>query len=148
MASPPSLNHYSRREVAVGILVLGLLIPLSWRWLYFKGETPVNGNVLREVYPNWCFSHALLSKGHWPLWNPYRDMGEPHLADPKTMAAYPLSWILASVNHFCSFLQAWFFFHTLLAALFAAAISWRWHRHGPAAGVTALMAGFNGFFMA
>ena len=46
------------------------------------------------------------------------------------------------------FLQAWFLFHTILAAFLAGALSLRWFRSAPAAVISASMAAFNGFFMA
>ena len=82
------------------------------------------------------------------MWNPYKDMGEPCLADPKSLAAYPLSWALAGVSSFSNYLKGWFLFHTILAAFFAGALSLRWFRSAPGALISASMAAFNGFFMA
>jgi hypothetical protein len=135
-------------ELAGAVILLSLMVPLGWHWLYFKGEVPVNGNVLREVYPNWRVTHDQLNDGRWPLWNPYKDMGEPYLADPKSLAAYPLSWALTEVSSFSNFLKGWFLFHTILAAFFAGTLSLRWFRSTPAALISASMAAFNGFFMA
>ena len=137
-----------RRSSLLGIILLCFLVPVGWRYLYFKGEIPVNGNVLREVYPNWCFTHSQLSKGRIPLWSPYKDMGEPYLADPKSLAAYPLSWVLCKIESFPNFLKAWYLFHTLLAALFAGMLCFRWYSNKPAAFICASMAAFNGFLMA
>lgn len=128
---------------------LAALFVLSWPFLMAKGRVPVNGNVLREVYPNWVLTQNAIRAGEVPLWNPYKNMGEPHLADPKTLAAYPIRWILAFVApSFLSFFRLWVTFHTGLVLLFTYWLCRRYGLSEPAAGAGAILAGFNGFFMA
>src|SRR5579864_6507270 len=136
------------REAMTATVLFSLLTVLCWRQLFFLDRVPVNGNVLRETYPNWCVTHAFLRAGRLPLWNPYRDMGEPHLADPKTMAGYPVSWLMAGFSRFLSFLKGWIYLHTLLAGLFAGLLCRRWFGDTPGAYVCATVAAFNGFVTA
>jgi len=111
------LKRFAFRSHAGAVIVFRLLVLLTWLPLYMRHQVPINGNVLREVYPNWSVTHSALRQGRLPLWNPNRDMGEPHWADPKTLAAYPLSWLFVGVSDFSKFLQGWIFVHTLLAVL-------------------------------
>jgi hypothetical protein len=127
--------------------VLLFLIPLVWWHLFFRDQIPVDGNVLRVLYPNRTFLLAHPpSPTHWPLWNPYRNMGEPFLADPITMAAYPPTWILSHVASMLTFFRLWVIGHTILAGGFMGLWVYK-HTRDPSATIgAALVAMFNGFF--
>jgi hypothetical protein len=107
---------------------------------------PVDGNVIAESYPNWIMSRSLGAGSLLPAWNPWRDMGEPFLADPKTMAVYPVMRLLCGLSEFPAFLRTWVVLHTLLAAFFLGALAWRLHKSMAAAATAAVLAGFNGTF--
>src|SRR6185312_5115978 len=84
--------------------------------LFFKSQIPVNGEIMRFVYPNWCLSRYFLTHFQWPLWNPFRDLGEPFLADPRTMSLYPPYGLALLAGRFMDFLRIWFLGHSILAA--------------------------------
>lgn len=126
-----------------------MLFVLSWPFLFARGRVPVNGNVLREVYPNWVLTQNRIVARQVPLWNPHKNMGEPHLADPKTLAAYPVRWLLTFVApSFLAFFRLWVAFHTLLAGYFSYRLGRRVGLGAPSAVTGAVVASFNGFFMA
>jgi len=131
------------------LLVICVLILMAWPHLFLKGQIPVDGNVLRLFYPNWTFLHSHpVTLFNWPLWNPYRNMGEPFLADPQSLAAYPPMWLLSRLPSYLSFVRLWILGHSLLAAYFMG--KWVLHITGdPASAATSMaIAVFNGYFMA
>jgi hypothetical protein len=56
------------------------------------------------------------SKGEWPLWNPYIQLGQPLLANPNAMAFYPTQ-ILFHMLPFNLALELHFVLHCMLAGL-------------------------------
>lgn len=134
----------------VGWLVLASLglLSLAWRRLLLYGQIPIDGNMIAVTYPNWILARSLWLKPHLPFWNPLRNMGTPYLADPITSVLYPPQWLLTLMPDFMSFLNAWVVLHTLIAAGFTAALAYRWYKDKGAAAGAALLAAFNGFFMA
>ena len=129
--------------------VLGLLTVLAWPNLFLNGQVPVDGNVLRLFYPNWAFLHAHPpAPWHVPLWNPHRNMGEPFLADPQSLASYPPMWVLCRLPDYLSFMRLWILGHTLLAAYFTRKWVLRLSGDSAAATVSAIVIAFNGYFVA
>ncbi|MBI5208856.1 MAG: YfhO family protein [Elusimicrobia bacterium] len=122
-----------------------VLVVLAWRPLLLGGQVPVDGNMLALSYPNWSLGRSLWKSPRLPLWNPLRNMGEPHLADPQTMALYPPFAALSSLPDFPSFLRLWVVLHTVLAAAFLWLLARRWYADPAAAAAAAALAGLNGF---
>ena len=56
------------------------------------------------------------SKGEWPLWNPYIQLGQPLLANPNTMALYPTQ-ILFQVLPFQNAFELHFVLHCILSGI-------------------------------
>jgi hypothetical protein len=139
-----SLSFRNRLLILLSFLVL---VILAFPDLFLKGWVPVNGEVMRFVYPNWTYIQSAFHAGHPPLWNPYRSMGEPFLADPRSMAVYPFLWLTASAGEFSLFLKIWILIHTALCAYFAYRLANRWLNDPVAAMTAAVVAGFNGFFL-
>ncbi|MBI5884296.1 MAG: YfhO family protein [Elusimicrobia bacterium] len=100
---------------------------LAWRRLLIDGLVPVDGNVLCVTFPNWRLARGLWLDGYLPLWNPLRNMGTPYLGDPITMALYPVQWLLSALPDYASFTRSWVVVHTLIAAVFWAALARRWY---------------------
>src|SRR5262249_42566670 len=109
MQSPTPYSLRSRLIMSLSFL---LLVGLTFPALFLHGWVPLNGDALRFVYPNWTFIHSALHRLHLPLWNPYRSMGEPFLADPRSMVTSPILWLTASADDFNVFLQLWIVIHT------------------------------------
>src|SRR5262245_45329289 len=103
----PTLRRACR--IAAGFTLLQFLL---WRRLWFAGQIPVDGNVLRLFYPNWVLFRNLAKHFWLPLWNPYRNMGEPFLADPQAVVLYPIQWILAGLSNFRHYLALWIIIHS------------------------------------
>ena len=104
--------------------------------------------MVRWAYPQWAFFRAHCHHPGQLLWNPLRNMGEPYLADPQSMAANPLLWILSYSEHFLDFLRRWIAFHTAVAVLFSGLLAYRWYRNTWSAVTAGLLFGFNGFLTA
>jgi hypothetical protein len=45
-----------------------------------------------QVYPWHHFNSGEISRGHFPLWNPYTALGQPHLANIQTAVMFPYYW--------------------------------------------------------
>lgn len=132
----------------VGCAVAAALtvICVAWAPLLIKGLVPLDGNMIALSYPNWSMTRNLGAGSLLPAWNPWRDMGEPFLADPQTMTAYPVMRLLCLLPDFSGFLRSWVVLHTLLASGFLGALAWRLHRSAAASAVAAALAGLNGTF--
>ena len=131
------------------LLVLFALTVLAWPNLFLKGELPMDGNVLRLFYPNWTFLHAHPpGLWQWPLWNPYRNMGEPFLADPQSLAAYPPMWLLCRLPSYLGLVRLWVLGHTLLAGYFMRKWLLKSGADPAAAAVSMTVVAFNGYFIA
>src|SRR5258708_5854022 len=104
--SSPSL--YQRMFI---ILFGVLFIALAWRFLLLHSLVPLDGNIITISYPNWSLARWFFEHRTFPLWNPWRNMGEPFLADPQTMACYPFFWLLAGIHSFHRFLAIWYVAH-------------------------------------
>jgi hypothetical protein len=121
---------------------------MAWPHLFWKGQIPIDGQVLRVFFPNFAFLKThLAGLDGWPLWNPHRNMGEPFLADPVTMTAYPPMWILSQLASLLPFFQLWTLFHSLLAGLFMALWVFRRTESWPSACGSAAVIMINGFFI-
>lgn len=118
----------------------------AWAPLLLRGLVPLDGNMIALSYPNWSMARELGAGSLLPAWNPWRDLGEPFLADPQTMAVYPAMRLLALLPDFPAFLRSWVVLHTLLAAGFLGALAWRLHGSAAAAAAAAALAGLNGTF--
>jgi hypothetical protein len=130
-------------------LALGAVLAVilaAWGPLLLSGLVPLDGNMIALSYPDWSMMRKLGAGSLLPGWNPWRDMGEPFLADPQTMAAYPVMRLLCFLPDFSAFLRSWVVLHTLLASCFLAALAWRLHASAAAAAAAAALAGLNGTF--
>ena len=72
-----------------------LAMCLAWKPLLLKGDIPADSLMMTHSHPNWGLLRTAWEEPGWPLWNPRRNMGEPHLADPQTMTLYPPARLLA-----------------------------------------------------
>lgn len=125
-----------------------VLILLVWRRLLLQGELPVDGNLLTFTLPNWRLLRWLWEAPALPLWDPWRSLGQPWLADPQTMALYPPAWLLGAMPGFDGFLRLWVVFHSLLTGLFWGAWARRRTGDDAAAAAAAVLGACNGFLTA
>ncbi|MBI5244787.1 MAG: hypothetical protein HY922_14050 [Elusimicrobia bacterium] len=132
-------------HAAIAILLAATALCAAWRPLLLKGLVPMDGNMIALSYPHWAMARSIPLMPP-PSWNPYRNLGEPYLADPQTMALYPPMRLLSAFASFQGFMAIWVVFHSLLAAAFLGALAWRRHADLPAAAAAAALAAFNGFF--
>lgn len=134
--------------VAGGLTLAGLVTLGFWSRVFTRGLVPVDGHTITFAYPGWRALRDYAGAGLLPLWNPFRNLGEPLLADPQSLAAYPPFWLLAPLESYSAFVGGWILLHSAVAGAGLFAIAQR--RYGdPAAGAAAAAVGaLNGFFVA
>lgn len=136
------LRFWAVLAVAAAVIFL-----LCWKKLFIFNLIPLDGNMVDMSYPNWLAAREAWSEFRLPLWNPLRNMGEPHLADPQTTALYPPFILFSPIKDFVDFLRAWVTVHTAIAVFFMGLLAHRLYKDIPAGIAGALVAGFNGFFI-
>ena len=72
-------------------------------------------------------------------------MGEPYLADPRSMVLYPPFLVASFFRTFIDFFRFWVTFHSLLAAVFMFLLMRLWTPDPSACLAAALLGAFNGF---
>jgi hypothetical protein len=70
----------------IGLVLLNIVF--FWDPL-FSGKTYFLRDVSNFHYPLKKLVTEAYSRGEWPLWNPFIQLGQPLLANPNTMAFYP-----------------------------------------------------------
>ncbi|MEK7656604.1 MAG: hypothetical protein AAB412_02510 [Elusimicrobiota bacterium] len=115
-----------------------------WRPLLLQGLVVIDGDAFPYYYPTWAIGKRLLQEGGSLLWDPYRNMGQPFLADPRNQALYPLR-LLSLFMGYVDYQRIYVVFHSLLAAAFAALIVRRHCREPEPMLLAALGAAFNGY---
>jgi len=124
------------------------LLVAGWHRLFLNRLVPIDGNTLTFSFPTWRILLTHRDLLQLPLWNPYRNLGEPLLADPQTTAGYPLFWLLSALPRYVDFVSGWVTAHTLIAALFMGLLALRLYGERAASAAAAVVAGLNGFFTA
>ena len=78
------------------LLFLALLLfygpTLASKHFIFTGVIQDITNIY-GFYPWDAYSGQELSRGHFPLWNPYNALGLPHLANMQSAVFFPLQWL-------------------------------------------------------
>ncbi len=132
-------------------IVGGALFTLVyWHRLLVFSQLPFDGNMLRLFFPSWVIGKTMLADGFSLLWDPYRNLGQPFLADPQNQALYPVRF-LSLIAEYLTYQRLFVVFHTLLAAAPAALLAKRLakdHEDLTVPFFAALAAGFNGLLLA
>ncbi len=140
-----------RPPSALGPVLLAVLcvayVLAFWRRLLLEGLIPVDGDMMRLVFPTWSIGNRLFSGTMLPLWDTYRNMGCPFLAHPPNQALYPLHRLFP-VAHFLDYLRLYVVGHALLAAVPSYLLARRWGFSPFAGALAALGVCFNGFALA
>lgn len=117
---------------------------LYWRALLLRGLIVLDGDAFPYYFPTWAIGKRLLQQGGSLLWDPYRNMGQPFLADPRNQALYPLR-LLCLFLDYVDYQRVYVVFHTLLAAAFGALILRRNCREPEPILLAVLGVAFNGY---
>lgn len=90
-SSNPSDNliHRILKTDAFWVILLVLLNVGFFSDALFTNKTFFVRDVSFFHYPLKRLVTEAYSEGHWPLWNPYIQLGQPLLANPNAMALYP-----------------------------------------------------------
>lgn len=114
----------------------------AWPYLFVQGRVPIDTNLFTLLFPNWAlFQHGAI------LWNPLRDLGSPFLADPQSLAGYPIRWLLKPFD-FLNYLRLWTLIHSAIAFYFTRRLCRQWGYGETASLAAGVLATFNGFFAA
>ena len=137
--------------LGAGPLLLALAcaayVLVFWRRLLIEGRVPIDGDMMRLVYPTWSIGNRLFSGALVPLWDSYRNMGCPFLAHPPNQVLYPLHRLF-SVASFVDYLRLYVVAHVLLAAVPSYLLARRWGMSAAAGLLAALAVSCNGFVVA
>ncbi len=147
-ASPKHSNRIEINRAAlylIGASVIYFLI--YWHRLLLQSMMPFDGNTLRLFYPSWVVGKKLLIDGFHLLWDPYRNMGQPFLADPQNQALYPIRFLSPFLN-LLDYQRIFVVSHGLLASCCAFLLAKRLFKENSAALFAGLVFGFNGLFLA
>ena len=137
-----------RFEIMLLCALFTVAFLLVWQRILFFGLVPSDGNSLIHSFPGWKLLRGYLLEGRLPLWDTLRNMGEPFLADPQKLAAYPVNWLLCLLPDYFIYVEAWVMLHTAVCAVFAALAAYLLFKDRYAACLAALLFCFNGFYAA
>jgi len=118
-----------------------------WRRLLIQGLVPVDGDMMRLVFPTWSIGNRLFAETFLPLWDTYRNMGCPFLAHPPNQVLYPLHRLIP-VSSFLDYLRLYVVGHALLAAVPSFLLARRWGFSPFAGALAALGVCCNGLVIA
>lgn len=136
-----------KRNSLIVLLVFFVYCLLFWKKALLQGLIPADGNSLLMSYPGWRIGAGFFKQALVPLWDPFRNLGEPFLADPQTAILYPLTWI-SFLGSWSSYFKLWILTHTLLAGSFGYLLAMRLFKDREAALTAGLLAAFNGLMIA
>ncbi len=144
--SPHPSLQLVRRIIETDVFWVFLLVGLNVGFFgdaLFTNKTFFVRDVSFFHYPLKRLVTEAYSQGHWPLWNPYIQLGQPLLANPNAMALYPTQ-ILFQLLPFELAFDLHFVLHCTLAgiATFYLARALGASRH--AAFLSALIYNFSG----
>jgi hypothetical protein len=92
--SPPVARRLSAWAFAVaGISLFIVCAALLW----WHSDTVVPWDSKNHFYPMFRFLAGALSRGEWPIWNPYHFGGHPAVADPQSLLFTPTMVIFAAL---------------------------------------------------
>lgn len=133
------------RLAGLTLLIAGYLL-VFWHRLLLAGLVPIDGDMMRLVYPTWAVGNRLFAHSFLPLWDTFRNMGCPFLAHPPNQALYPFRRLLPA--DFLDFMRLYVVVHVLLAAVPSYLLIRRRGGSTPAGVLGALAVSCNGFIVA
>ena len=83
------------RPALLTVLGFSLALVLFYRRFLFEGLVPGSYDFQNYAFANLAHLYQALGEGRLPLWDPYRFLGVPFLANPQTGVFYPLNLALA-----------------------------------------------------
>ncbi len=69
------------------------MFSVAFAQVLFGGHSFIKRDIHRYYYPVWHYAHEELSRGSFPLWNPFTDFGVPFFANVQSCVLYPGSFI-------------------------------------------------------
>ncbi len=84
-----------RRPGYLALLAIVFATVLFYRRFLFEGLVPGSYDFQNYAFAHLAHLFAALGEGRLPLWDPYRLLGVPFLANPQTAVFYPVNLALA-----------------------------------------------------
>jgi uncharacterized membrane protein len=145
--SPPTLSRLERTRLhlseAVCLGVIACLNIAFFAEVLFTERTFFARDVSTFHYPLKKLVTEAYSRGEWPLWNPYIQMGQPLLANPNCMAVYP-GQLLFQFLPFETAFELHFVVHCMLAGVGAFCLARKLGLSLQAALLSAVIYNFSG----
>jgi len=141
-----SINKWGWLNNTVPIFILSSLAVIFFSDVLFQGKIFIHRDLSRFFYPLREFSAAQFLSGKIPLWDPYIQCGNPHLAELQTCVFYPLSLIYLLFPY----PQAFNYFivvHIILAGLFTYILMRDWDYSTHASFFSAAVFMFSGYII-
>ena len=82
------------RPALLTVLGFSLALALFYRRFLFEGLVPGSYDFQNYAFANLSHLYQALADGRLPLWDPYRFLGVPFLANPQTGVFYPVNLAL------------------------------------------------------
>ena len=83
------------RPALLTVLGFSLALVLFYRRFLFEGLVPGSYDFQNYAFANLAHLYQALGEGRLPLWDPYRFLGVPFLANPQAGVFYPVNLALA-----------------------------------------------------
>ena len=84
-----------KRPALLTVLGFTLALALFYRRFLFEGLVPGSYDFQNYAFANLAHLYQALAEGRLPLWDPYRFVGVPFLANPQAGVFYPVNLALA-----------------------------------------------------
>jgi hypothetical protein len=98
--APPRLSNLLKEKE---FWILVLLTILFFHRQLFLGETFYFRDLLQHFIPQKRLVMSVLQDGALPLWDPFRQGGQPGLANPNTVALYPTNLLYTVLSLWVAF---------------------------------------------
>ncbi len=104
------------RPGVLAIAAFTVVLALFFRRFLFEGLAPGGSDLQNYALANLTHLYAALADGRLPLWDPYRLLGVPFLANPQTAVLYPVNLALSWAEPI-AVLTSGLVLHTYIAGL-------------------------------
>ncbi|MBW2734246.1 MAG: YfhO family protein [Deltaproteobacteria bacterium] len=89
-------RHTLLRLLLWGLFYAGIFLALHPK--LYDGESFLGWDIVNQAWPNLEYLAGCISRGEFPLWNPFDKGGFSFVADPETGVFYPVYWVMAGLT--------------------------------------------------
>lgn len=129
---------------ALTLLVFSVSVLYLFAPMLFSGHAPVFRDAGHFYAPLWEWGRAEWASGRVPLWNPYQNLGVPHLAENTSSVFYPGKLLFALPGPFQFWYSVFLAAHVLLAGFAMYRLVRGWRLSPSAAGIASVSYALGG----